>query len=221
LATTELEIFQLALTYVGSRGEAETGSEERRVLDLINPEVKGQLSAAHNWNALKKTEQLVQVAPAVDGSDVPWPETATTSAFVPHEWSFAYAIPSTLVIARKIFGLGRNRRREIPFMRGVHLYDSAGVIANATHQPVLFCDELDPYMEFTRLITPGATAWLDDLWALTLAARVSVPLEGKPGQISRGLAERAQAAFYVGIAIDAQEAGRDAPLKAHSIAARA
>lgn len=220
MATTELQIFQIALSYVGSRGEAETGSEEKRLLDLINPEVKSQLSAAYNWNALKKTEQLVQVAPAVDGSDVPWPESATTSAFVPHEWSFAYAIPATMIVARKILGLGRNRRTEVPFIRGVHLYDSAGVIANATHQAVLFCDELDPYLEFTRLVTPGSTPWLDDLWALTLAARVAMPLEGKPGQISKALAERAQAAYFVAIAIDAQEAGRDAPLKAHSSNAR-
>lgn len=220
MATTEQEIRQLALSYVGSLGLAATGSEERRLLDLINPEVKNQLSAAYNWNALKQTEQLVQVAPAVDGSDVPWPETSTTSAFTPHEWSFAYAIPSDMIVARKIMGLGRNRRIEIPYMRGVHLYHSGGTIASATHQAVLFCDELDPHLEFTRLITPGSSAWLDDMWALTLAARVSVPLEGKPGQISRGLAERAQASFWQAMAIDAQEAGRDAPHKAHHIEAR-
>jgi len=210
----------LALSYVGSDGLAATGSEERRLLDLINPEVKNQISAAYNWTALRETEQLVQVAPAVDGSDVPWPETTTTSAFTPHEWSFAYAIPATLIIARKIMGLGRNRRREIPYSRGVHLYDSGGTIATATHQAVIFCDELDPYLEFTRLITPGSSPWLDDVWALTLAARVSVPLEGKPGQISIGLAERAVASFWMAVAIDAQEAGRDVPLKAHHINAR-
>jgi len=220
MATTELEIFQLALSYVGSVGLAASGSEERRLLDLISPEVTNQLSAAYNWNPLKKTEQLVQVAPAVDGSDVPWPETATTSAFYPDEWNYAYAIPATMIVARRIHGLGRNARIEVPFKRGVHFYDSGGVIATATHQPVLFCDELDPYLEYTRLITPGDAPWLDDAWALMLAARVAIPLEGKPGQISVGLAERAQAAFYNAMTIDAQEAGQDTPLKAHYITAR-
>ena len=159
MASSEVEIWNLAISAAQGRGAISDPDERGREADLCRiwyPLIRDSVMKAASWPCANRYSRLALLTERVDSAD--W----TASAPAP-TWRYAYAEPSDMLAPRYLVDYSR-------FSRG-RVADSAAIFCN-TEQAILY---------YTAVV-PDITTWDTGLLNAiihTLAASLVIPLSGK------------------------------------------
>lgn len=178
MATSEVDIYNLALSAVGTRSSVSSPTENSREAEICNlwfPRVRDFILRSAPWPSAKGYRRLTVLAER--DFSAPW-----VSGDPDPEFRFAYAVPSSMLTPRYLYGFGR-------FALSVYTSQQGSTRA-------LMTDQRDAILCFTRRETNVALWDQQLLMAVVnaLAAVIAMPLHGKP---DRAAAAAEQANSYI------------------------
>lgn len=199
MAQSDVAICNVALSYVGV---------EREISSLDNPKSKeASLCKLHYDNARKEVLQ----EPGVNWS---FAKRVVTLGLVEEdptlEWAYSYRYPGSALKARRLISLIRPDPNPPPFVLGA---DDQGRL--------LYCDESEPQLEYTKdeTDTTKFSASFDDALAWKIGEKIAPALSRLKGAVDR-CERKYMIALSIAAALDATEEQVDDPPESEFITGR-